>query len=107
MRLQWANTAREELFRASDFLDAERMGSSVKMLEAVLSAASLLVQHPQLGPAIMGSRIRKWPVADHPFLLLYEKIGRAHVWTPVTNAHLVCRLLLEKKQKTRKTQQII
>src|SRR3546814_5301535 len=27
------------------------------------------------------------------------KIGRAHVCTPVTNAHLVCRLLLEKKKK--------
>src|SRR3546814_7279408 len=26
------------------------------------------------------------------------KIGRAHVWTPVPNAHLVCRLLLEKKK---------
>src|SRR3546814_5178535 len=26
-----------------------------------------------------------------------EKIGRAHVCTPVTNAHLVCRPLLEKK----------
>src|SRR3546814_2688760 len=25
------------------------------------------------------------------------KIGRAHVCTPVTNAHLVCRLLLETK----------
>src|SRR3546814_9716783 len=25
------------------------------------------------------------------------EIGRAHVCTPVTNAHLVCRLLLEKK----------
>src|SRR3546814_8391832 len=24
------------------------------------------------------------------------EIGRAHVWTPVTNAHLVCRLLIEK-----------
>src|SRR3546814_9927456 len=24
------------------------------------------------------------------------QIGRAQVWTPVTNAHLVCRLLLEK-----------
>src|SRR3546814_6711725 len=23
--------------------------------------------------------------------------GRAHVWTPVPNAHLVCRLLLEQK----------
>src|SRR3546814_6637604 len=27
------------------------------------------------------------------------EIGRAHVWTPVTNAHLVCSLLLEKKKK--------
>src|SRR3546814_5553143 len=26
------------------------------------------------------------------------KIGRAHVGTPVTNAHLVCRLLLDKKK---------
>src|SRR3546814_1816435 len=25
------------------------------------------------------------------------EIGRAHVCTPVTNAHLVCRLLLDKK----------
>src|SRR3546814_3957185 len=30
-----------------------------------------------------------------------KQIGRAHVRTPVTNAHLVCRLLLEK-QKRRK-----
>src|SRR3546814_8789306 len=28
-----------------------------------------------------------------------SEIGRAHVCTPVTNAHLVCRLLLEKKKK--------
>src|SRR3546814_5494782 len=28
------------------------------------------------------------------------KIGRAHVCTPVTNAHLVCRLLLEQTNKT-------
>src|SRR3546814_1324443 len=26
-----------------------------------------------------------------------RKIGRAHVCTPVTNAHLVCRILLEKQ----------
>src|SRR3546814_3940483 len=29
-----------------------------------------------------------------------RQIGRAHVCTPVTNAHLVCRLLLEKKTTT-------
>src|SRR3546814_6669771 len=28
------------------------------------------------------------------------EIGRAHVCTPVTNAHLVCRTLLEKKKQT-------
>src|SRR3546814_8146957 len=28
------------------------------------------------------------------------KIGRAHVCTPVNNAQLVCRLLLENKKKT-------
>src|SRR3546814_7695590 len=28
------------------------------------------------------------------------EIGRAHVCTPVTNAHLVCRLLLEKKKNS-------
>src|SRR3546814_4195564 len=34
------------------------------------------------------------------FILTHSRqIGRAHVWTPVTNAHLVCRLLLEKKKK--------
>src|SRR3546814_2989726 len=27
-------------------------------------------------------------------------IGRAHVWNPVTNANLVCRLVLEKKKST-------
>src|SRR3546814_10559464 len=32
--------------------------------------------------------------------LLFE-IGRAHVCTPVTNAHLVCRLMLEKKTRFR------
>src|SRR3546814_2678022 len=28
-----------------------------------------------------------------------EEIGRAHVCTPVTNAHIVCRIPLEKKKK--------
>src|SRR3546814_6586670 len=33
-------------------------------------------------------------------LLARAQIGRAHVCTPATNAHLVCRLLLEKKKHT-------
>src|SRR3546814_7601302 len=34
-----------------------------------------------------------------------QEIGRAHVCTPVTNAQLVCRLLLDKKQDE-STQQV-
>src|SRR3546814_9887339 len=33
-----------------------------------------------------------------------DEIGRAHVLTQVTNAHLVCRLLLEKKKSQNRTQ---
>src|SRR3546814_19543911 len=40
---------------------------------------------------------RSWRVAGELQVAAAE-IGRAHVLTPVTNAHLVCRLLLEKKK---------
>src|SRR3546814_1077149 len=36
----------------------------------------------------------------HPPMVKVHKIGRAHVCTPVTNAHIVCRLLLEKKKNS-------
>src|SRR3546814_8620974 len=32
---------------------------------------------------------------------LFNQIGRAHVRTPVPNAHLVCRLMLDKTQNTK------
>src|SRR3546814_2451726 len=35
----------------------------------------------------------------HSRMLSSRKIGRAHVSNPVTNAHLVCRLLLEQNKK--------
>src|SRR3546814_9773322 len=34
---------------------------------------------------------------------LLAQIGRAHVCTPVTNAHLVCRLLIEQKKNIKHT----
>src|SRR3546814_5221357 len=33
----------------------------------------------------------------HALNFAIPQIGRAHVWTPVTNAHLGCRLLLAKQ----------
>src|SRR3546814_2094363 len=44
-------------------------------------------------------------VTDIPWGRIFRidaEIGRAHVCTPVTNAHLVCHLLLEKQKKPNK-----
>src|SRR3546814_9634868 len=38
-------------------------------------------------------------LCGHGVLMSGAEIGRAHVRTPVTNAHIVCRLLLEKKKR--------
>src|SRR3546814_3574226 len=57
---------------------------------ALFSSANGLVspcQSAWVSPASTTSRCRPPP----------SQIGRAHVCTPVTNAHLVCRLLLEKQ----------
>src|SRR3546814_3394095 len=45
------------------------------------------------------ARLIRTRIASRQFLTCAApgyQIGRAHVCTPVTNAHLVCRLLLEK-----------
>src|SRR3546814_3884216 len=45
--------------------------------------------------ALTANRRVLYGIASTSSILIHE-IGRAHVCTPVTNAHLVCRLLLEK-----------
>src|SRR3546814_10550932 len=43
---------------------------------------------------------KSMPVRSEPQVGIgFLQIGRAHVCTPVTNAHLVCRPLLEKTKK--------
>src|SRR3546814_6211185 len=41
--------------------------------------------------------VEKFDIEDQRRVRL-DQLGRAHVCTPVTHAHLVCRLLLEKKK---------
>src|SRR3546814_7583784 len=41
---------------------------------------------------------------DNPTLQDKREIGSAHVCTPVTNAHIVCRLLLEKNKTPHTTE---
>src|SRR3546814_7883472 len=70
------------------------------------TALTTLYRHRQAIMALVGGKCRETGSVHYPPSRLgYDpqstsidtQIGRAHVCTPVTNAHLVCRLLLEKK----------
>src|SRR3546814_2269635 len=62
------------------------------------------IQNFVFDAVINGIVCRMFPEKDHTafFTDYYDagEIGRAHVRTTVTNAHLVCRLLLEKNKVT-------
>src|SRR3546814_8222302 len=49
------------------------------------------------------NKLSYYSPAEESGIHILTEIGRAHVCTPVTNAHLVCRLLLEKKKHKKLT----
>src|SRR3546814_8046568 len=76
-------------------------------LRRMLADALFEVDHRQTLLAVPPQRPFGW--MDRPLMKIAPRtgglhvlpavqIGRAHVRTPVTNAHLVCRLLLETKK---------
>src|SRR3546814_2205741 len=73
----WLKLCLHELTEARAHVAADDLRPAFKMLARVARAQGQLIQ--------------SWDVLS--------KIGRAHVCTPVTNAHLVCRLLLENQKK--------
>src|SRR3546814_4709436 len=78
---------------------------SLNPLEPALYDAPNALPAPLPGPLhwIEGrqglSRSAMTAKATSPSIARRPEIGRAQVCTPVTNAHLVCRLLLEKKNR--------
>src|SRR3546814_473582 len=89
--------------RAIDYGLSEAMA-----LELMLEHWNETKAHPPWAPEDLAKKVENaWRYRDHPAGVAnpqaeFEPIpgpgprGRAHVCSPVTNAHLVCRLLLEK-----------
>src|SRR3546814_4326445 len=90
------------LFRSRTSTGQEKIMSADKHKNLAIRAGYLRASSSEGG---LGLNI-KWARKLTPFLIGMIKdgeivqLGRAHVCTPVTNAQLVCRLLLEKKHKT-------
>src|SRR3546814_9176550 len=64
---------------------------SYRDLEEMLAERGISVDH---------TTIYRWVQCYAPEMEKRLQIGRAHVCTRVTNAHLVCRLLLEQHKHT-------
>src|SRR3546814_9993866 len=73
-----------------------------------LPASGRMVRHRSFGFCVLEERPTRatqglWPDSASRFAALEtatdKQIGRAHVCTTVTNAHLVCRLPLAKKNR--------
>src|SRR3546814_8040667 len=71
----------------SSVLNSLKAAMRVSVIEILFSSRSIGIRLTAIEASMMAAVSRP------------EKIGRAHVRTTVTNAHLVCRLLLEKKKK--------
>lgn len=69
MRLHWTPHARDDVFRSADIaIDPD---VETALLRGIAVATGQLEAHPRIGPAIDGTRIRKWPIAGTAFLFLY------------------------------------
>src|SRR3546814_9085381 len=84
---------------------AAKMGIAGLSRSISIDMAQARVRSNCIAPFAFSRMIGAIPVKDEAQAARVEtlkkmdpaKIGRAHVCTPVTNAHLVCCLLLEKK----------
>src|SRR3546814_6876316 len=72
----------------------------------MLSCRARAILDGRFAPSVDDVLAMARPVLQHRMALNFAasadgvtKIGRAHVCTPVNNAHLVCRLLLAKNKK--------
>src|SRR3546814_8795573 len=76
-------------------LAAQEANAGIKPLGMGAGHAALDALHPQSHQGVCGDAIAAIEGIDRE--AVDAQIGRAHVCTPVPNAHIVCRPLLEDK----------
>src|SRR3546814_9442900 len=79
-----------DVYRAGGITIANAPGTGIADDKALYSYMPDIIEF-YTGEKALLPTVPTWRCSDP------AQIGRAHVLTPVTNAHLVCRILLEKK----------
>ncbi|MBX9816355.1 MAG: hypothetical protein A4S12_04105 [Proteobacteria bacterium SG_bin5] len=71
-QLVWSRAARNDLFDIAAYYRGLDRDLEFLMLERVETAPLVLLDFPDLGSPTRHPTIRKWRVADTPFLLFYR-----------------------------------
>src|SRR3546814_2508198 len=100
MKTDSQSNASISAFTLNTLQDMEHGTESIVRSNALLVLGDLCIRYTNLVDRHVGAMAACLQDIDplvrkHAFVLLTQQIGRAHVCTPVTNAHLVCSLLLE------------
>jgi toxin ParE1/3/4 len=74
--ITWSALARRDLQGIDHYYRDLSFAYAQAVIEKAVDAGELLRRHPELGPAIERSRLRKWRVADTPYILLYRVTPR-------------------------------
>ena len=72
MRLVWALQAESDLYEIADHYTAIAPALGKAMLERIIEAPLVLLDHPYLGQAAGAFGLRKWRARRTPFILLYR-----------------------------------
>jgi toxin ParE1/3/4 len=75
MQLRWALRARRDLFDIADHHEELDPDVADRMLLQIETAPLFLIEHPNAGPLIPDTSLRKWKVRKTPFLIFY-RVGR-------------------------------
>jgi len=72
MRLIWALQAEADLYEIADQYTAIAPALGEAMLDRILEAPRVLLDHPYLGQSAGAFGLRKWSARRTPFILLYR-----------------------------------
>ena len=72
MQLRWALRARRDLFDIADHYGEIDPDVADRLLLQIETAPLFLTEHPNAGPPLPDTELRKWSVRRTPFILLYR-----------------------------------
>lgn len=74
--ITWSAPARKDLREIDSFYRDKSYTFAQDAIERAVDAGEMLRRHPEAGPAIERSRLRKWRITGTPYILLYRVTPR-------------------------------